>query len=188
MYLALSLTPWMLIYALSTMAMNHQEFFNKVYGEKPVKFDMEKQRTYEGTFPAGATSKQAAVQILKALDWDGAFSVQGRLDGEGLTILRRDPITPRRITYTPKDRMLVIERQIFRMPAFLEQLHRRCGYGQGYVLEDTWAFSVDLVIVAMVFWGLSGLWMWWELRATRRWGALSLLTGMALFGFFLFII
>jgi hypothetical protein len=30
MYLALFLTPWMLIYALSTMAMNHRELFKRL--------------------------------------------------------------------------------------------------------------------------------------------------------------
>ena len=187
MYLALIFTPWVLVYALSTTAMNHEAFFNRFYSGNQAKFIMELQRIYEGSFSPNATSKQAAIQILKSLDWDGAFSVQGNLDGLKLTILRRDPIIPRRITYTPKDRMLIIERQVFRLPVFLEQLHRRRGYGQGYVLEDSWALFVDLVIAAMIFWGLSGFWMWWELRATRFWGALCLVAGMALFASFLLL-
>jgi hypothetical protein len=67
----------------------------------------------------------------------------------------------------------------------LEQMHRRCGYGQGYTLEDTWALSVDLVIVSMAFWGLSGPWMWWQLHPTRWWGSLALGGGITLYLTFL---
>jgi hypothetical protein len=188
MYLALFLMPWVLMYALSTMAMNHREFFRKVYGGKPAQFEKEREQTYTGLLAANATPSQAAVQILRDLNQDGTFSVQGRPDGERLTIFRQDPVIPRRITYTPKDGRLVIERQIFQAPAFLERMHRRRGFQHDYLLEDTWASSVDLVIIAMVFWGLSGLWMWWELRATRGWGLVCLLTGATLFGVFLFVI
>jgi hypothetical protein len=51
-----------------------------------------------------------------------------------------------------------------------------------------WAVVVDVVIVAIVFWALSGLWMWWEMRVTRAWGAAFLLGGLAVFGFFLAVI
>ena len=44
------------------------------------------------------------------------------------------------------------------------------------------AVSVDIVVAAMVFWALSGVWMWWEMRATRRWGAVCLIVGLGLFG------
>ena len=95
------------------------------------------------------------------------------------------PITPRRITYTPADGRLVIESQVFRTPAFLERMHRRRGYQSGYALDDTWAFSVDLVIVAMIFWVASGLWMWWEMKVTRRLGFAFAASGVAIFALFL---
>jgi len=47
---------------------------------------------------------------------------------------------------------------------------------------------MDLVIAAMVFWVLSGVWMWWELRSTRMWGGACLMLGVGLFGLFLFSI
>jgi len=37
----------------------------------------------------------------------------------------------------------------------------------------------------MVFWAASGLWLWWELKSTRRWGALSIVGGFGLFALFL---
>ena len=67
----------------------------------------------------------------------------------------------------------------------LERYHRRRGYATGYGVDTAWAISVDLVIIAMVFWVLSGLWMWWEMKVTRIAGALAVLTGSALFAIFL---
>lgn len=188
MYLALFLTPWVLIYALSTMAMNHREFFKRLYGEGPPLFEKEKELTYNGTFPAGATPQMMAEQILSDLRMDGAHGVRGSSDDGRITIFRQEPVSPRRITYTPADGRLVIEKAVFQTPAFLERMHRRRGFQQKYPLDDAWAFSVDLTIVAMVFWVVSGLWLWWEMRAARRWGALCAAAGIALFGMFLFTI
>lgn len=178
MYLALFLSPWMLMYALSTMAMNHRHLFRST-----PQFEKEREQAYAASFPADARPRQIGEQILRDLHLEGSFGVQGPREGR-LTIVRSDPITPRRILYSPAEGKVTIERLIFRPSAFLEQLHRRRGYQQPYVLEDTWAFTVDLVIVAMIFWVLSGLWMWWEMRVTRLWGAAFALLGVALFAFF----
>jgi hypothetical protein len=63
-------------------------------------------------------------------------------------------------------------------------MHRRRGYDHPYLLEDMWGFTVDVAVVAMAFWSLSGVWLWWELKATRFWGALSFFGGLGLFGIF----
>ncbi len=46
------------------------------------------------------------------------------------------------------------------------------------------AASVDAVATALVVWALSGLWMWWEMRATRYWGLACAAAGFAIFTFF----
>jgi hypothetical protein len=188
MYLALFLMPWMLMYALSTLAMNHRNLFRDREGGNTVRYEKEKELLYDGVFPSGASPKQVARQILSSLDMKGSHSTNNGSDGQGLQIHRHDLISPRRITYTPADRRILIEREIFQTPHFLERLHRRRGYQHEYPLDDAWAFSVDLVVGAMAFWVLSGLWMWWELQSTRRWGALCTVAGLGLFGFFLFTI
>jgi hypothetical protein len=187
MYLALFLTPWMLMYALSTMAMNHREWFSQIYGEKPV-FQKEGEQIYPGVFPEGASARDMARQILITLAMDGAHNVNAPKGGDRIIINRNDPVTPRRITYTPADKKLVIEKVVFQPHSFLERLHRRRGYQSGYALENTWSFSVDTVIFAIVFWVLSGLWLWWEMKLTRRWGAVFAVAGCVIFGFFLFTI
>jgi len=179
MYFALFLVPWMLMYAVSTMTMNHRSEGAAARWEK------EREETYTGTFPSGATPRVMARQILISLGMDGAHAARGPSPDGKITIFRNEPIAQRRLTFSPADGKLLVEREVFRASAFLERFHRRRGFEHPYALADAWAFSVDLAIFAMVFWVASGLWMWWEMRPTRGWGALTLALGLGLFTLFL---
>ncbi len=182
MYLALFLFPWMLMYGVSTLAMNHRAWLIRSAG--PVAFQPEREMAYDGIFPEGATPKQMSRQILASIGLDGAHGVTRRTDGT-IVITRNDLVTPRRLTYSPADHRLRIERMPHRANALLERFHRRRGYATGYRLDTAWAISVDLVIAAMVIWVLSGLWMWWQMSATRWAGASALVGGAGLFVFYL---
>jgi len=188
MYLALFLTPWVLMYSVSTFVMNHRVWFRGLYGGPPPPFVLEREMNYSASFPGDATPKQVARQILTSLNLDGAFNSSRRGRDGAYIIQRIDPITPRRITYIPSEAKLTIEKLPWESRAFLERMHRRRGYQHDEALEDLWAFSVDLFIAGMLFWILSGLWMWWELRVTRKLGGVFALGGIALFGFFLLAI
>src|SRR5262245_41872442 len=90
MYLALFLFPWMLMYALSTLAMNHRTWF-----AAPASFEKEREIVYDGVFPDNATPQIVARQILASTDLDGAHGVTRRNDGT-IVINRNDLVTPRR--------------------------------------------------------------------------------------------
>ena len=174
MYLALFLAPWMVGYALSTIAMNHRM-------PRPTTFTTESERNYPNVFEPGTPPREMAQQILSDLSLEGAFGVQGPTADGRLTINRQGMLSPRRITFTPHDRRVVVERMQLETSGFLNRFHRRRGYQQPYAADLAMAISVDAVIVAMVFWALSGLWMWWEMRATRAWGLACAVTGSAIF-------
>jgi len=184
MYLALFLFPWVLMYALSTLAMNHRGLFAEKYGSGPVPFEKERELVYDGFFPENPELRTIAQQILTSVGLDGAHGVSRRKDG-AIVINRNDLLTPRRLTYSPANQTLVIEKMQRRTNAFLERFHRRRGYATGYRLDTVWAISVDLVIIAMMFWVLSGLWMWWELKVTRRLGLSAILGGLGMFALYL---
>jgi adenine deaminase len=101
-----------------------------------------------------------------------------------LVIDRMDPLAPRRITYFPNEKKLLVEKQVFRTPGFLTRLHSRVGYGSRYKSPNLWAFGVDLSIFGTLLWVFSGFWLWWELKVTRRWGTAFAVAGVALFGAF----
>jgi hypothetical protein len=185
MYLGLFLAPWMFMYALSTLVMNHRQFVESLYPTQAPAMVPERELDYSRTFPIDSTPQQIGQDILRDLGLEGTHRVSGGKDGKPLVIDRQHALAPRRITWDGKTRKLVIERQEFRSATFLERMHRRRGYQQPYALEDTWALSVDVAVVAMVFWSLSGLWLWWELRPTRFWGTLCGAAGLILFVLFL---
>jgi hypothetical protein len=117
------------------------------------------------------------------VDLDGAHGVTRRKDG-AIVVTRNDLLAPRRLTYTPATHALIVEKLPFRTNVWLERFHRRRGYATGYSLDTAWAITVDLAIAGMIFWVASGLWMWWEMKVTRPYGALAIAAGAALFVMF----
>jgi hypothetical protein len=185
LYLALFLGPWVLMYGISTIVMNHRALFR---GEDapPPPWEVVSDGIYDGEFPPQADRQQMAYQILSDLQIDGNH--QATLREGKLVVTRHDAVRPMRITYTPADSRLVVERQAWEGAAFMERMHRRRGFRSPYVLDDMWAFSVDLFIAAVLFWTLSGLWLWWEMRPTRRLGGFVMIGGFLLFAFFVMVL
>jgi hypothetical protein len=62
---------------------------------------------------------------------------------------------------------------------FLTRLHLASGYPGSANTKWFWAALVDAMAVVMVFWGVSGVFMWWQVKSTRRWGVLVLLVSAA---------
>ncbi len=57
---------------------------------------------------------------------------------------------------------------------FLLRLHTAHGYPGEQNARWFWAVIVDVMAGVMCFWGLSGLLMWWQIKATRKVGAVVL--------------
>jgi hypothetical protein len=62
----------------------------------------------------------------------------------------------------------------------LARLHLAHGYPGAGGVRWYWALVVDVVSAVMVFWVMSGLLMWWQLRAVRIGGAVALASGALL--------
>lgn len=179
MYLGLVLMPWMLMYAISAIVMNHLSSHH--YGIP--KYEKEAEKVYTKTFADDIEPQMMAEQILADLGLAGSHYFQEYSDKTGITIHRYSPVRSRRITYTFADKKLVIERLIFQINPFLRHMHVRRGYQHKYVTDNAWAVSVDLVTFAMLFWIVSGSCLWYRLKATRRWGIVCSIAGAALFVF-----
>lgn len=187
LYLAMFLMPWMVIYALSTIAMNHRHTLNTLYDTPEPGFAPAGEQSLTVSFSVGVSSQDAATLVLQELGMEGLHSVQGSLENDRLVIYREAAMGTTRITFTPSTQTAVLEVQEFRLPYWLEEMHRRRGYNHGTTVDWLWALSVDLVIISMILWACTGLWMWWDVKATRRWGAVCLAGGAAVFIFFLLI-
>ena len=188
MYTGLFLAPWMLMYAFSTLVMTHREYVLSFYSSKNPAMTTEHELDYSRTFPTNITREEISAHILQDIGLDGAHFVSGGRNGQPLVVNRQHALGLRRVTFDPTMHKITIQREEFRALTFLERMHRRRGYSQPYTLDDTWGFTVDAAVVAMVFWSLSGIWLWWEIRMTRFWGALSLVAGLSLFILFIALI
>ena len=185
MYLALFLAPWVLMYSASTFVMNHRDWFRGKPPTPSPPLEKVRELTWDGEFAPNATPKQKAEQLLVALGLDGSHQIPRNSPDGTLVINRMDARHPTRITYRAEDKHITVEQRRFESVGFLEHMHRRRGYQHGYFTDTAWAVSVDLFIVVVIFWALSGLWMWWELKVTRKLGLLAALAGIGLFALFL---
>ncbi len=59
--------------------------------------------------------------------------------------------------------------------SYLLMLHLGHKYPGDFNTKWFWALGVDAMSLTLCFWGLSGLAMWWQLKATRKTGAVVLL-------------
>ncbi len=188
MYTALFFVPWVVVYSLSTLFFNHGiRQFSAASEGPPITFEKESEQIYSETFPENTPPGDIAKQILEHLGLSGTHFANRRPNGT-IMINRREAMTPRRITFKPETGSLLVERQLMSIPTWLRTVHHRSGFQSEEVLEDTWALSVDLVIVAMIFWVFSGLWMLWEIRAARKWGLLCGVAGTGLFVFLILVL
>ncbi len=182
MYLALFLTPWMIIYSLSGLVLNHNQTVRNFYGGDFNPFVKVEESEFTGTFSDNADSRAVAGQILEQLNLSGAFNVQGGPSQPKMVINRNGSRAAHRVTYFPKEKKLLIEKQTLNVPMFLNRAHFRNGYDQPFAPSKIWAVTVDLAVAGMLFWVASGIWMWWEIKPARLLGAGFALLGFAMFG------
>jgi hypothetical protein len=177
LYLGLLLIPWMLVYALSTFVFNHGEHFRAYRAAEPLWLPLW-EKDYAFDAPADAAGLRAATQrLLDEHGLSGAFAA--RRQGQRLNINVQNFWHPRRVTYDFTTKKLRAEERRSTPLDVLIRLHERAGYGQGGPLNNLWAFFVDLFSVATLAWIATGLFLWWKLSATRRWGWLALGGGLA---------
>ena len=62
----------------------------------------------------------------------------------------------------------------------LTQLHRSHHYPHYKGYRWLWILFADVTALTMVFWGISGVIMWWQIKPTRFWGIISLIAALVI--------
>ena len=73
-------------------------------------------------------------------------------------------------------------RREFDFRSYLLRLHKSRGYPMEFSARTFWGVIVDITGCLMIFWAISGIIMWWQLRPTRNLGGLTMLIGLVLSG------
>ena len=83
---------------------------------------------------------------------------------------------PARITYVLKDGHVDVERYDaddgFSLRQYFLGLHTSHGHPPHWNTRSLWSLVIDLMAIAMVTWGTSGVLMWWQIKRTRLLGGL----------------
>lgn len=185
LYLALFLLPWVLMYGVSSLPFSHHDLFEQWFNDGAPQWTVILDREYHLPAPEDGDLREIGGQILKAAGMDGAYGA-GRPQPDRINVYRFDFWSAERLTYLVKEGRLRVEKRRFRWDQFLTGMHARGGFQQESFLNDAWAVVVDLVCLGMLVWIASGVYMWWQIRRLRFWGALALCGGVLSFALFLF--
>ena len=182
LYLSLCLLPWFFVYGLSSIPITHnlREWFDDGNPQWITRFD----REYSLPVPKGVDLKRIGAQILKDAGLKGTFGINRRNGKLNINQVRFTSRT--RLTYFIQEDRLLAEDRRFRWDQFLIGIHVRGGFHHDSFLYDAWAVVVDIVQIGILIWIASGIYMWWLLSQTRRWGFVAL--GSGLLSFFIFIL
>lgn len=125
--------------------------------------------------PPAEVARTAVAAILKK--WGrGPDEVKVRTPPELIFAVESDDGTTWRATYNLQTEALTVRPwgPDLSTRRFLTAMHLACRYPSQINVQWCWAAIVDLMAVAMVFWGFSGLFMWWQMKSLRRLGAIVL--------------
>jgi len=175
LYTGLFLVPWMTLYAISALCLNHVELFRE-----PPQWKM----TSETHFKVGPAfphdPDEQADTILKHLNLEGPRRITQNDPGQ-MIIYRLCATGNYRVTWQRQGSRLTVERQLpFSFSTFVNALHFQHRYDQPNLACQVWAVIVDATAVSTIIWIISGVYLW--ARRPRRWrGGLCLLAGTLLF-------
>ncbi len=126
--------------------------------------------------------KAAGPDILAELDLDQGDASMGRRSPSLLFSAKADGV-PCLVTYNLGSGSVSAVREDSRptmeAKSFLQRLHLSRTYSPGIGVRWIWALLVDAMFLSMVFWGVSGLMMWWQVKRTRFTGAGVLFASIA---------
>jgi hypothetical protein len=174
LYLGMFLLPWFLMYGISSVPFSHNQWF-----EAP-RWTTRADQPYHLEVPPGSDLRTAGARILADLGLKGAFGAS-RPNDRQISVYRFTFLDVTRVMYYQDQQRLVAEDREFHWPQFLTGLHARGGFEQDHVLNDAWGVTVDVVCLAMILWIATGVYMWWQIPASRSWGWVAVLSGAVSF-------
>ena len=174
LYAGLFLLPWVIMFGVSTIPINHPL-------PEPVEWTRLGEHRFDVPVPDSAENlRPLGRQMMDAAGIEGGYWVF-RLNPRQVQVGHPDFLHPVRLNYFPQEQRLLVERRPFSLMPFLSGMHTRGGYDMGGFWDSVWAVFVDIVSVGLILWIASGIYMWWGIPSTRRWGWLVLGAGTVCF-------
>lgn len=186
LYLGLVLMPWFIMYGITSLAFNHSDWFGKSTASW----------TTVETWPFSANvdlSKPFPQELGQEMLDTAGMSV----DAWGVYRWGREPTVyvgmpsfwqHRRLAYPPDGDTMRFETREKTFGEFLTGMHARGGYHHDSLVNDLWAFVVDIVCLSFIVWVISGLYLWWRFSRMRLLGGIALAAGFLSFAAFMILL
>lgn len=182
LYLGLALTPWMLLYAASSIPFSHGRFFDDLDKAKgQPNWIRRAELPYDFPVPQDDAQLRAfGARVMHAAGLDGAFGAY-RQSPSQVNVYHHSVWKSTQVKYLIGEKKLVVEDARFRWDHMLTGFHTKGGFEQESWLHDSWGVAVDLASLGLILWVASGLYMWIPMRNLRRSGLYALTAGIASF-------
>jgi hypothetical protein len=169
LYLAIALTPWFLLYAVSSVVLNHGSIVRRQGAP-------EWNRLFEREYRLPAITEDSdqwelGEKMLVDLGMLGRYRAYFE-DDDKLIVTRQKFWSAIRFTYDPQRGHVLAEQRRLRWNEFLTQAHFRAGYAYPYFADVLWALMIDLLVLSTLIWIASGLYLWIKLHRFRWWARL----------------
>ena len=187
LYLGLSLLPWLFMYGISSIPFAHNEFFQRLDAAKGLpQWTLRSEQPVDVPVPSDAGQMRAfGATLLEKAGVSAAGMSFGtyRQSPTQINVYVYSFWRSTQLKYFTDRKTLTVEDRRFRWDQFLTGMHGRGGFEQDGFLQNSWSVVVDVVCVAIIVWVASGLYMWWGLPGSRRWGLAAILAGAGSFVF-----
>ena len=182
LYTGLFLVPWMAVYATSGFFFNHSQWFARWFSYSHQSLEVVRKLDLPaGSIPAGDPAEQARA-VLQRVDLDGPHQIIGDAHAKELNIYRMCVTGDYRISWRRDPSQITVRRyQPHSLWRSINSLHFGHGYDWHYPARALWPVSVDLVVISIWFWIVSGIYIWARRPKRRFWGGVCLVAGVVFF-------
>jgi hypothetical protein len=183
LYLGLALLPWLFMYGISSIPFAHTQYFERRDAAKGLPlWTLRSTHTVDAAIPEDPDQLRAfGASLLQQAGVTATTFGAYRQGPAQVNVYVYSFWKSTQLKYFGDPKRLTVEDRRFRWDHFLTGMHARGGFEQEGLFVRSWSVVVDLVCLAIVLWIASGLYMWWGLPGSRRWGWLAIAAGVTSF-------
>jgi hypothetical protein len=179
LYTGLLLWPWMAIYAISGLYLNHHNWIREHFPSVDPDYKFVREVTLDANESFGAGVAGQAESILARIGLKGPYRIAPR--SQNLVIMRQSAGGDYLVKWEKEDHRVTIERKPFSFLNFVNYLHFLRGNSSSYAATIAWGAAVDAVTISTIIWIISGLYLWMKMPRTRLAGGLCVAVAIAVF-------
>jgi len=188
LYFGLFISPFVLIFSISVLVLNHTAYFNRL---RPGKEGPPVQKHIAG-FQPQLSDSLTAKSILHSLDLSGEIDWISKTDTTFSFPVNKPGVT-NWISLNTKTGMASITRHDEGMLKGMTYLHMMPGQHNAQmrgnsVFMKAWRVATDVFVYFVLFVSASGVFLWYFLRPERKLGIYSLGFGLAFLVFLLMLL